>query len=169
MNGYWLWCYVVSAPVDRQAVRSLYPVRYQENGRDGLKFRPGGNAARVLRWAPPFCPYFTSALLWKLKGTKTLRAFLDIHCWTEKQEGRGEEWAADLLLAVSWKLTYVCLGSKCHVHASRYRTSEILGFHSSLCDFQVFWNVTPCGLVNSYGRPNLELLGRPTWWLFVHE
>jgi hypothetical protein len=49
VNRYWLWCYVVSASVDRQAVRSLYPIRYQENGHDGLKCRPGGNAVRVLR------------------------------------------------------------------------------------------------------------------------
>ena len=169
VNRCLLWCYVVSSSVDRQAVRSLYPIRYQGNGHDGLQFRPGGNAVRVLRWAPPFCSYFTRALLWKLKGTKTLRAFLDIRCWTEKQEGRGEEGAADLLLALSWTHTYMCLGSKCHMHASGYRSSEILGFHSNLCYIQVFWNVTQCGLVNSYGRQNLALLGRPSWWLFVYE
>jgi len=56
----------------------------------------------------------------------------------------------------------MCLGSKCHVHASRYRRSEILGFHSSLCALQVFWNVTPYGLVNGYGRQHLAFLGRPT-------
>ena len=38
------------------------------------------------------------------EGQRLGELFLDIRCWTEKQEGQGEEGAADLLLAVSWEL-----------------------------------------------------------------